>query len=92
MLAFVGLLIWQVFLAPVDKYVPATYDQFVLDVRAGRVEEVRLDGNEVRYRVHLNDRTTVTKGTTAPSKEQAIRDARTIDAPNAVAPKLVVER
>ena len=83
------LAIWQ-FLAPVERHVVVPYSEFVAAAHKGDVDEVRIDGKEIRFRVHVGDRTVV-KETVAPSAAQAMQDAMS---PNEkmTPPKLVFEK
>lgn len=85
------LAIWQ-FLTPAERRVQAAYSDFITDVRAGRVEEIRIRDREFTYRVHDSSGAVVTKETIGPIPDQALVASLKPDDPNLPLPKVFFEK
>lgn len=86
---FVG--IWQ-FLAPSERLVPVAYSDFVTEVRAGNVEDIRIHDREYRFRVHAANGRTVVKEAIGPVPDQAVIDSLKPDDPTKPTPKIIFEK
>jgi cell division protease FtsH len=68
------LAIWHV-LQPGDKSKTAAWSEFINDVHAGNVEEIKIKDHEYSYRVHTDPKTTVQKEAVGPIADQALIDS-----------------
>jgi cell division protease FtsH len=94
LLLFFGLFlaIWQ-FLTPADRVVPVAYSDFIVDVHAGKVEEILIRNREIRYRLHTtNGQRPTPRETVGPIPDQALVDSLRPDDPNAPRPKIIFEK
>jgi cell division protease FtsH len=91
------LAIWQ-FLSPTDRRVQASYSDFLADVRAGRVEEIRIHDRDVDYRIRRSDAAPAgsagqqIRHTVGPVPDQAFLDSLKPADPNQPPPKIVFEK
>jgi cell division protease FtsH len=88
---FSFLAIWQ-FLTPAERRVPVAYSDFMAEVRAGRVDEIRIRDREIRYRVHDSSGRIVTKETVGPIPDQALVVSLKPDDPSLPPPKVLFEK
>lgn len=84
----VGVVVWL--LAPADRDQVTTYAELERDLAEGKVEEVRIDGNEYRYLVSHDVH--ARRKTTGPRPTLASIAAMRPRAADAVPPKVSVER
>jgi cell division protease FtsH len=85
------LAIWQ-FLTPAERKVPVAYSDFITEVHAGRVEEIRIRDREITFRVHDSSGRVVTKETIGPIPDQALIVSLKPDDPNLPLPKVFFEK
>ena len=85
------LVIWQ-FLAPAERKTPVAYSDFITEVRAGRVEEIRIRDRELTFRVRSSSGRVVTKEAIGPVADQALVDSLKPDDPNLPPPKITFEK
>lgn len=97
---FIGLFlaIWQ-FLSPAERKVVVPFSTFIEDVHAGRVQEIRVVGRDIDYRL-TGPRDSpdpaaerrITKHTTGPVPDQAFLDTLKPENPNTPPPKIYFEK
>ena len=92
------LAIWQ-FLSPTERTIPVAYTTFLDDVHAGRVEETRVRGREIDYRLAAPEGSapgakppSVTRHTTGPVPDQAFLDTLRPTDPSRAASKVTFEK
>jgi ATP-dependent Zn protease len=85
------LAVWQ-FLTPSERLVQVAYSDFIAEVHAGRVDEIKIHDREIRYRAHTSDGGTVTRGTTGPIPDEALIESLKPTDPSAPLPKIYFER
>lgn len=96
-LAAIGIMIallavWQ-FLTPPERAVPVPYSDFMTEVRAGAVVEIRIHDREIRYRSRSADgRTSPVKVTMGPVPDQHLYDSLKPDDASAPSPKVIFEK
>jgi len=88
---FVG--VWQ-FLAPKEHVTLVAYTDFVSEVHAGRVLEIRIHDREYRYTLDAKgpDGHYPVKETIGPAPDQAVIDSLKPDDKNKSPPKIVFEK
>ncbi|HEX7603521.1 MAG TPA: ATP-dependent zinc metalloprotease FtsH [Polyangiaceae bacterium] len=93
LLILMFLAIWQ-FLSPTDRKTPVAFSDFVSDVHAGKVDEVKIKDHEYSYRVRTGDgaKTTTQKEAVGPLADQALVDTLKPDQKDAPAPKIFFEK
>ncbi len=92
------LAIWQ-FLAPTDRKVPVPYSTFLDEVHAGRVQEIRVQGRDIDYRLVAPEGSSAspqqlpaTRHTTGPVPDQAFLDSLKPTDASKPAPKIFFEQ
>ncbi len=88
---FSFLAIWQ-FLTPAERKVRVAYSDFIAEVHAGRVDEIRIRDREVTFRVHDSSGRVTTKETVGPVPDQALVASLKPDDPNLPLPKVFFEK
>jgi cell division protease FtsH len=88
--------IWQ-FLAPTDRRVPVAYSDFLAEVHAGRVEEIRVHDRDIDYRLAPDPNapkpgSALMRHTVGPVPDQAFLDSLKPTDPNAVPPRIHFEK
>src|SRR3954453_9346496 len=87
------LTIWQ-FLTPAERKVPVAFSDFVNEVHAGRVDEIRIKDREYTYRIKGADPTKGggTKEAVGPLPDEKLLETLRPDAKEANAPKIFFEK
>ena len=97
------LALWQ-FLQPTDVRVQTTYSEFLAEVKAGHVDEIRVHDRDIDYRIRALDGNAsdtnqsgpharnVMRHTTGPVPDQAFLDTLKPADPNAVPPKIMFDK
>ena len=85
------LAIWQ-FLTPAERVVPVAYSDFLEEVHAGKVAEIRIRNREIRYRLRTGDGHSPTRETIGPVPDQALVDSLKPTDPSAPLPKITFEK
>jgi cell division protease FtsH len=85
------LALWQ-FLTPPQRSAPVAYSDFLSDVQAGKVEEIKIHDREIRYRLRSPDGHRIVKETIGPIPDQALIASLKPTDPNAPLPKIVLEK
>ena len=87
------LTIWQ-FLTPAERKVPVAFSDFVNEVHAGRVDEIRIKDREYTYRIKGADPTKGggTKEAVGPLPDEKLLETLRPDAKDAPAPKVFFEK
>ncbi|HSO40225.1 MAG TPA: ATP-dependent metallopeptidase FtsH/Yme1/Tma family protein [Labilithrix sp.] len=85
------LAIWQ-FLTPGERRVPVAYSEFLAEVHAGHVDEIRIHDREVTFRIHDSSGRVVTKETIGPIPDQALVASLKPDDPSLPLPKVYFEK
>jgi hypothetical protein len=80
------------FLAPGERRVLVAYSEFLAEVHAGHVEEIRIHEREVTFRVDDSSGRAVTKETIGPIPDQALVDSLKPDDPSVPLPKVHFEK
>lgn len=88
-LSFVGL--WQ-FVAPTERHVVVAFSDFVAEVHAGQVDEIKIRDREITFRTHDANGRTVTKETVGPAPDQALVASLKPDDPDKPLPKIYFEK
>jgi ATP-dependent Zn protease len=88
-LAFLGL--WQ-FLTPTTRHVPVAYSDFLDEVHAGRVEEIRIRDREITFRSREASGRVVVKETIGPVPDQALIASLKPDDSSKALPKIYFEK
>ena len=88
---FTFLAIWQ-FLTPSERRVPVAYSDFISEVHAGRVDEIRIRDREITFRVHDSQGRYTMKETTGPIPDQALVESLKPTDPNLPLPKVYFEK
>ena len=85
--------IWQ-FLTPAERKVPVAFSDFVNEVHAGRVDEIRIKDREYTYRIKGADPTKGggTKEAVGPLPDEKLLETLRPDAKDAPAPKVFFEK
>jgi ATP-dependent Zn protease len=79
-------------LTPSERVVPVAYSDFLQEVHAGRVEEIRIKNREIRFRLRGTDGRSPTRETIGPVPDQALVDSLKPDDPSAPLPKISFEK
>jgi cell division protease FtsH len=85
------LLVWQ-FLAPADRKQPVSYSDFMIEVHAGKVEDIKIHDREITFRVRGENGHSVVKETVGPVPDQALFDSLKPTDPNVPPPKVFFEK
>lgn len=86
------LAIWQ-FLTPAERRVPVAYSDFLSEVHAGRVDEIRIHDREYTFRALATEgRPAVVKEAIGPVPDQAVIDSLKPDDPAKPLPKIYFEK
>jgi hypothetical protein len=85
------LLVWQ-FLTPAERKMPVAYSDFIAEVRAGKVDEIRVHDREITFREKRDDGRSVVRETVGPVPDQAFLDSLKPADPNAPPPKVYFEK
>lgn len=86
------LAVWQ-FLTPAERAVPVPYSDFMAEVHAGNVLEIRIHDREIQYRSRGADgRPSPLKSTTGPVPDQHLYDSLKPDDASAPPPKVYFEK
>jgi len=93
LLILMFLAIWQ-FLSPADKKQPVAFSEFVNEVHAGHVDEVKIKDREYTFRVHTGDasKSTVTKEAVGPLADEALLSTLKPDSKDAPPPRIFFEK
>lgn len=83
--------IWQ-FLAPRERRVPVAYSDFVSEVHAGRVEEIKIRDREITFLTRAPGGRTIVKETVGPAPDQALIESLKPDDPSKPLPKIYFEK
>lgn len=85
--------IWQ-FLTPAERKLPVAYSDFLAEVHAGHVDEIRIHDREITFRVHdpSNPTRRIVKETVGPIPDQALVASLKPDDPNLPLPKIFFEK
>jgi hypothetical protein len=88
---FIG--VWQ-FLSPDDRITTVAYSEFLAEVHAGKVVEIRIRDREYRYRTDAKgpDGHLVVKAAIGPVPDQALVDSLKPDDKDKAPPKIVFDR
>jgi len=92
------LAVWQ-FLAPADRRTAVAYSDFLEEVHAGHVDEIRVRGREIDYRLRPRadmpsnaSGSSLQRETIGPVPDQAFLDSLKPTDPNAQPPKIHFEK
>jgi cell division protease FtsH len=93
LLILMFLAIWQV-LNPSERHPPVAFSQFMAEVHAGHVEEVKIKDREYSFRVRTGDnaKTTVQQEAVGPIADEQLLATLKPDAKDAPAPKIYFEK
>jgi len=93
LLILMFLAIWQ-FLSPTDRKQPVAFSEFLNEVHAGHVDDIKIKEREYVFRVHTGDATkaTTTKETVGPLADEALLSTLKPDSKEAPAPKIAFEK
>ncbi|WP_394848347.1 ATP-dependent zinc metalloprotease FtsH [Pendulispora brunnea] len=92
LLILMFLAIWQ-FLSPADRKQPVAFSEFLNEVHAGHVDDIKIKEREYIFRVHTGDaKATVTKETVGPLADEALLNTLKPDSKEAPAPKIAFEK
>ncbi|WP_394827035.1 ATP-dependent zinc metalloprotease FtsH [Pendulispora albinea] len=93
LLIIMFLAIWK-FLSPEDRRQPVAFSEFLNEVHAGHVDDIKIKEREYIFRVHTGDATkaTVQKETVGPLADEALLSTLKPDSKEAPAPKISFER
>jgi cell division protease FtsH len=89
LIAFLAL--WQ-FLTPAERRVQVAYSEFITDVHAGKVSEIRIHDRDIRFRVIGSEGRAAVKDTVGPIPDQALLESLKPTDPNAPLPKIYFEK
>jgi cell division protease FtsH len=91
--AMLGLffLVWQ-FLTPAEHHQPVPYSDFMMEVRAGKVEDIKIHDREIVFRVRGENGHGIVKETIGPVPDQALFDSLKPTDPNVPPPKVFFEK
>jgi ATP-dependent Zn protease len=82
--------VWQ-FLTPAERRVPVAYTDFLAEVHAGRVIEIRIRDREITYRANGADGRVLVKETVGPTPDEAMIDSLKPDDPTKPPPKITFD-
>ena len=87
------LAIWQ-FLSPTDRKQPVAFSEFISEVHAGKVDEIKIKDREYTFRVHTDGaaKQTVQKEAIGPTADGALLQTLKPDNKEAAAPKIYLEK
>jgi cell division protease FtsH len=87
------LAIWQ-FLSPNDKKQPVAFSEFLNEVHAGHVDDIKIKDREYVFRVHTPDasKATVQKETVGPMADEGLLATLKPDSKEAQAPRILFEK
>jgi cell division protease FtsH len=86
------LAVWQ-FLAPTERKVMMPYSEFLIEVHAGKVREIRVQGRDIDYRLdNPSSKQSALRHTTGPVPDQAFLDTLKPTDPNAQQPRITFEK
>ncbi len=93
LLILMFLAIWHV-LNPSERHQPVAFSEFVAEVHAGHVEEVKIQDHEYNFRVRTGDsgKTTVQKESVGPLADEQLLETLKPDNKEAPAPKIYFEK
>ncbi len=93
LLILMFLAIWQV-LNPSERRQPVAFSEFIGEVHAGHVEEVKIKDREYSFRVKTGDtaKTTVQKEAIGPTPDEQLLETLKPDNKEAPAPKIYFEK
>jgi cell division protease FtsH len=96
LLILMFLAIWQV-LNPSERHQPVAFSEFVTNVHAGLVDEVKIKDREYNFRVHAADnvKATTQKEAIGPTADEALLETLKPDKPDAkdaTTPKIYFEK
>jgi len=93
LLILMFLAIWQV-LNPNERHPPVAFSQFLAEVHAGHVEEVKIKDREYTFRVRAGDnaKTTTQQEAIGPTADEKLLETLKPDAKDAPAPKIYFEK
>jgi len=93
LLILMFLAIWQ-FLSPADRKQPVAFSEFVNEVHAGHVDEVKIKDREYTFRVHSGDpsKGAVSKEAIGPLADEALLATLKPESKDAPAPKIYFEK
>jgi hypothetical protein len=89
------LAIWQ-FLTPSEHITSVAYSDFLVEVRAGHVEEISVHDRDYRFRTHREGgqggQGSLVRHTVGPVADQALVNSLKPDDPNLPPPKIYFEK
>jgi cell division protease FtsH len=90
------LAIWQ-FLSPADRKQPVAFSEFISEVHAGHVDEIKIKDREYSYRVHTSDApnkagATTQKEAVGPLADEALLATLKPESKDLPAPKIFFEK
>src|SRR5262245_54367388 len=87
------LAIWQ-FLSPAERKQPVAFSEFLNEVHAGRVDEIKIKDREYTFRVHAADgaKTTVQKEAIGPVADEKLLETLKPENKEAPSPKIYFEK
>ncbi len=85
------LAVWQ-FLAPTDRRVAVPYSEFIEEVHAGHVREIKVHGRDIDYRVASSGHTSVMRHAVGPFPDQAFLDTLKPTSSNDQPPRIIFEK
>ncbi|HWL88650.1 MAG TPA: ATP-dependent zinc metalloprotease FtsH, partial [Polyangiaceae bacterium] len=93
LLILMFLAIWQ-FLSPTDRKQPVAFSEFLNEVHAGHVDDIKIKEREYVFRVHTGDASkgAVTKETVGPLADEALLSTLKPESKEAPAPKIAFEK
>ncbi len=93
LLILMFLAIWQ-FLSPADRKQPVAFSEFINEVHAGHVDEVKIKDREYSFRVHTSDasKATTQKEAVGPLADEALLQTLKPDSKDLPAPKIFFEK
>ncbi len=93
LLILMFLAIWQV-LNPSERRQPVAFSEFIAEVHAGHVDEVKIKDREYSFRVRTGDtaKTAVQKEAVGPSADEQLLETLKPDNKEAPAPKIYFEK
>ncbi len=93
LLILMFLAIWQ-FLSPTQHTTPVAFSEFVNEVHAGHVDEIRIKDRDYSFRVHTGDgsKGTIQKESVGPLADEALLASLKPDSKEAPLPKVFFEK
>jgi ATP-dependent Zn protease len=85
------LCVWQL-MTPTDRRAVVPYSDFIAEVRAGDVDEIKIHDREIAFRVRSATGASTYRDTVGPVPDQALVASLKPDDPAKAPPKIVFEK